>query len=462
MSAVMPERVPPRVDVLRMPPHSSESEQSVLGGLMLAPASFDVIAERLTEDDFYQRSHRLIFRAIRELAAQGQPFDAVTLGEWFDRHGETASIGGVAYLYELANNTPSASNIAAYANIVRDKSVRRRLIEVGTAVTGKAFGAEGSTPEVLAEAIAALMALQKVEANSEFTLRQAMSMAYKAAQEARALGGKIPGLTTGLAKLDAILGGWHDTDLTVIGARPAMGKTALLLKFALACGVPCGIISAEQPAQQVGARVMAAEAHVAASRLRNGDFDDEDVDRLHRAVARLVDRQIFIYDRSKPSIADAARMARKWKQQFGIRALFVDYIQRMDASQATHKAPRSERVGEVVSGLKTLARDLEIPVIALAQVSRIVESRNDKRPNMGDMSDSSEIEKEADQVLTLYREEVYYDADGVNEAGKPTRAGVAEINIEKNRHGPVGCVECAWLAETMRFENLVREVPHAA
>lgn len=448
------------MNTLRVPPHSAESEQSVLGGLMLVPQAYDVVAERIGEDDFYRREHRLIFRAIRELAAAGQPFDAVTLGEWFDRNGETGSIGGVAYLVELANNTPSAANITAYADIVRDKALRRKLIEAGTDLIGKAFGADADTQTLLADGIGGLMAMQKVESRAEYTLRQAMTLAYYEACKARELGGRIPGLTSGLEKLDRILGGWHDSDLVVIGARPAMGKTALLLKFSMACGVPCGIISAEQPASQVGARIMAATSRVDASKLRNGDFDEEDLARLGGAIERLIKRDCLIYDRSNPSIADVTRMARKWKQQSGIRALFVDYVQRIEASNADRRTPKHERVGEVVRGLKTLARELEIPVVALCQVGRQVEARNDKRPSMGDMSDSSEIEKEADQILTLYREEVYFDAGGQNEKGQQVRSGIAEISVEKNRHGPTGYVECAWLAATMRFENL--EVTRAA
>jgi replicative DNA helicase len=268
------------------------------------------------------------------------------------------------------------------------------------------------------------------------------------------LGGKIPGVPSGLAKLDHLLGGWHDGDLTILGARPAMGKTAMLVKFMLAAGVSCGVISAEQPAQQLGARAMSAHSHVDASRFRSGAFEDEDIGRLMRAVSELVEHPCLIYDRSAPSIADVVRMARKWRHNSGIRVLFVDYVQRIEASNADKRTPKHERVGEVVRGLKSLARDLEIPVVALAQVNRDVEKRADKRPNMGDLADSSEIEKEADAVLTLYREAVYFDKGGVNERNQPVRPHVAEINVEKNRHGPCGYVECIWIPESMRFENM--------
>jgi len=209
--------------------------------------------------------------------------------------------------------------------------------------------------------------------------------------------------------------------------------------------VPCGIVSAEQPAQQVAARVMSIDSHVPAERMRNGSFDTDDLRKLDRSVSRLIERTCVIYDRSAPSIADVSRMARKWKQQNGIKILLVDYIQRIEASNADKRTPKHERVGEVVRGLKNLARDLDIPVVALAQVGRHVDTREDKQPGMGDISDSSEIEKEADQIITLYRPGVHDDTADQAEA---------ILSVEKNRHGPTGIVRAAWLAETMRFTDL--------
>lgn len=444
--------------VLRVPPNSIEAEQAVLGGVMLVPQAWDSVVSVLTDGDFYRGEHRTIFRAMFDLIAHGQPIDAVTVGDWFEGHPECALTGGVAYLYEIANNTPSAANVQAWARVVRDKSLRRALIERATQLAGDAFDAAVATDDLLANSIGALMALQRVDARYEATLRQALTQAYHAAQEARDLNGKIPGLTTGISRLDGLLGGWHQPDLTVIGARPAMGKTALLVKFVLACGVPCGLISAEQPAAQIGARMMSAQSHIPATRFRTGAFEDADFPRLSHAIESLVKRTCNVFDRSAPPIAELASVARRWKQTDGIRALFVDYVQRIEPTKTGYSANRSERVGEVVRGLKTIARELEIPVIALAQVNRKVEERPNKRPHMGDLSDSSEIEKEADQVLMLYREGAYYDANGMNERGRPVRPNIAEISVEKNRHGPVGTLECVWLEESMRFEDLV----HAA
>jgi replicative DNA helicase len=238
-----------------------------------------------------------------------------------------------------------------------------------------------------------------------------------------------------------VLGGAHDSDLVIVGARPAMGKTALLLNFMLAHSLPCGLISAEQPYDQMGGRVLSIRGRVDAEKMRSGRFDTSDLRKLEGAVGDLVDRTCLIYDRSSPTIADVARMARKWKQQNGIRALYVDYVQRIEHSTTSNKANKTERVGEVVRGLKNLARDLEIPVIALAQVNRQADGR---QPGMGDLADSSEIEKEADQIITLFRPAVH------DENADPAEA---ILSVEKNRHGPTGIVKAAWLAQTMRFEN---------
>jgi len=443
MSSVL--RTVARQRGVRVPPHSTEAEQAVLGGLMLVPEALDRVADRLVEGDFYEARHRAIYRAMLELSGRGVPCDAVTLGDWFEANGLAEMVGGAGYLIELANNTASAANIAAYADIVREKSIRRQVIEQGMRLVEEAYGDEQSGAELLDSGVSGLMALQKVEARSEYTLRQAMSLAYAEAERARELGGRIPGIPSGLSALDRILGGWHDSDLIVVGARPSQGKTALLLNFAVACSLPSGIVTAEQPVQQIGARVMSIKSHVPAERMRNGRFGVDDLRRLSMAVEELCDRTCLIYDRSAPTIADVQRIARKWKQQANIRVLLVDYIQRIQHSTTSAKANKAERVGEVVQGLKNLARDLDIPVIALAQVGRQAEGR---QPGMGDLSDSSEIEKEADQILTLFRPATADERAPENEA---------VISVEKNRHGPTGEIRVAWLPETMRFGDLAHE-----
>jgi replicative DNA helicase len=429
---------------VKVPPHSNDAEQAVLGGLMLSPDKIESLAPILAEADFYRKDHQLIYRAMLELSARGQPCDAITLGDWFDANDLHELMGGSGYCIDLANSTPSSSNIAAYAQIVRERSVRRLVIDRATNLADAAYEQDANGVELVDRGIAELMSMQKVEVRSEFTLRQGMSEAYRDALAAKERGGRIPGITSGIDDLDRVLGGWHDSDLVIIGARPAMGKTALLLNLGISAGVPLGLISAEQPAKQVAARIMSIKSKVPAERMRNGRFDVDDIHKLDIAVHDLVERTFMIYDRSSPSISDVSRMARKWKQQNKIKLLLVDYTQRIEASSADKRTPKHERVGEVVRGLKNLARDLEIPVIALAQVGRHVDTREDKQPGMGDLSDSSEIEKEADQIMTILRPAAY------DENADPSEA---IFSIEKNRHGPSGIVRAKWSPETMRFGN---------
>ena len=423
---------------IRVPPHSVEAEQAVLGGLMLAPDKLDTLADKLCEDDFYRKDHRMIWRAISELSLRGQPCDAVTLGDWFDANGLADMMGGSAYVVELANNTPSAANIGAYAQIIREKSVRRQMIDKASELVEKAWNAEVDTVELLDAGISGLMGLQRVETRYEYTLRQAMTMAYKDAQEARERG-TIPGISTGLTMLDRALGGFHDTDLIVIGARPAMGKTALLMNFVTACSLPCGIISAEMPVNQVGGRIMSIKSRVPAELMRTGRFEVDHLRKLEYGIGELSDRICMIYDRSSPTDADVARITRKWVREHGIRALYIDYVQRIRASRVSKNANRSEKVGDVIRTFKEIAREVDIPVIVLAQVGRQAEGR---QPTMADLSDSSEIEKEADVVITLDRPHEYDESQP---------ECLANLAIQKNRHGPTWNIKTAWLPETMQF-----------
>jgi len=416
---------------------SIAAEQSVLGGLMIAPESIHAVTDLLTGEMFTRADHRTIFYQLGDMVAAGRPVDAVTVAEDMEREGHPRHIS--AYLIELASTTPSAANIRAYAQIVQDAWTRLQVQMVGHRIAK----AEGDASELVDVAIADLMRLMHTSQRHEYSLRDGMSMAYAAMQQAKELGGKIPGIPSGIEKLDKILGGWHESDLIVIGSRPAMGKTSLLLNFSDCANVAHGIVSAEQPVIQIAGRAMSLDSGVAATKMRSGEVDDEDYGKLRASIARMVERKVWLYDRSAPTIGEVCRIARKWKHQHGIKALLVDYIQRIESDRGDRK---HERVGDVARQLKNLARDLQIPVIALGQVSRDVERREDKRPHMGDLSDSSEIEKEADQIIMLYRDEVY-DPESDHK-------GTAELLIEKNRHGPTGFVRCAWLAETMRFGNL--------
>lgn len=431
----------------RIPPQAIDAEQAVIGGLMILPDAVNRIGS-LTEADFYRRDHRLIFRAILALADEGKPFDAVTLGEWFETKGQADQVS-MSYLIDIASNTPSAANVGAYAAIVAEKSLARRLIEAGTELANAGFAGDAKPEEVLDAAVRSLMALVQQNQACEFTLKQAVTLAFHDTREAYEAEGRLRGITTGYPRIDARLGGWHDGDLIFIGARPSMGKTALMVNLALnaaAAGHSVGVISGEQSAMQLGQRSIAVESRVPAEVMRNGRLDEEHWPRMNQAIMKLVGRNVRILDRSAPTLDEIARTARRWKQEHGLEVLFVDYLQRIRFKGAES---RIEEVSEVARGLKTLARDLGVPVVCLAQVKAEVDKRNDCRPGLGDIANSDEATREADLIGFLYRDEVYKD--------ETPDKGIAELNFEKNRHGPTGQFRLHFNAETMMFAPLEYE-----
>lgn len=432
--------------MVRVPPHSLDAEQAVLGGLMLSPDKIETLAATLSEDDFYRKDHRGIYRAMVQLSLRGQPCDAVTLDEWFVKNGLSGMMEP-GYLIDLANTTPSAANIEAYAAIVREKSVRRQVIDSAGKLVESAFGNEDDASTILDRGVSEFMSMQRTETKNEFTLKEAVTLAYAAASEAGRTG-ITPGIKYPITELNDYLGGAHDSDLIILAGRPASGKTAVMFNFANACGVSCGIISAEQPAIQVGSRFISIDGRIASHKMRNGQFEEEDWPKLTNTIDRLISRQCHIFDKSAPTIADVIRIARKWKNQYDIKVLWVDYLQRIRAVDCPKNAPKHERVGEVAQKLKDLAKDLNIPVFALAQVKREVDAREDKMPEQGDISDSSEAEKESDQIFTILRPYAY------DESADPEEM---IFNLCKNRHGPLGIVRARWIGQYMRVENRKRD-----
>ena len=367
--------------------------------------------------------------------------DFVTVGDAAEREGRkhisalALEIACDAAMYPLTVPGPQCALVVSGW---RSREARRIALELAEAAMRREDGA-------IDGAVAALMALHAEDRDYEHTARSAMAAAWRQVEAAKEAGGALVGIPTGLTDLDESLGGLHDSDLIVIGARPAMGKTGLLLGMTLAgAGAgPVGLISGEQPHEQVGLRWMSTGG-VSVGKLRAGRVGD-DWSHLYAKVKEVSERNIRILDRSSPDIAEVMRVARRWKHQHGIRALYVDYLQKLEIS-GMGDAPKHERVGQVAKSLKNLARDLRIPVVALAQVSRKVEERANQRPMMSDLADSSEIEKEADQIMTLWR-----DQSDPNAEFAP-----AEVNVVKNRHGNTGTVNCLWRGATTSFVNLGR------
>jgi replicative DNA helicase len=442
---------------LRIPPQSIEAEQAVLGGLMLAPDAYDRVADRLTEEDFYRRDHQLIYRAICQLAEKSKPYDAVTLGEWFDSNGFAEQVAGGAYLVELASTTPSAANIAAYAAIVRDKSILRQLIDAGTGIVNDAFLPEGrDSDEILqaAEQVVFAIGEQRAQGRADFLpVGRAMADAFDVLQARYEAGGAVTGLATGYTEFDEMTAGLQPTDLVILAARPAMGKTTLALNIAEAAALrgkkTVAVFSMEMSASQLSLRLISSVGRINATRLRTGQLEDEDWSRVSSAIRLLKTTQIFIDDTPGLSPEALRAKARRLKREHGLGLIVVDYLQLMAVPGNTEN--RATEISEISRSLKGLAKELNVPVIALSQLNRSLETRADKRPVMADLRESGAIEQDADMIVFIYRDEYY------NKEASPDQ-GLAEIIIGKQRSGPTGSFKLRFFGEYTRFDNLAHDI----
>lgn len=420
----------------------AHAEEAVIGALLLDNMRLHDVAPLVSEAHFTDARRQRVFAAIRERILAGDPADTVTMGE--------ALPDDFDYIIDLARSTFSAANCLAYAGVIRENWRRREAVSIGLRLSAAARAGEDGAVD---EALRALTDLDSAVTSCEYTGKQAMRQAWEMVEKAYLTGGALPGITTGLSTLDDILGGWHDSDLSIVGARPAMGKTAFMgcvAEAAASAGKRPGIISAEQPAAQIALRRLSLLSNVPAAQLRAGKVGDEDWARMQAGMARAIEGETWIYDRSAITLDELVSVARKWKHRHGIGLLFIDYAQRI-------RVPGVERITEVATvarTLKDLARDLNIPVVALAQVKASVDTRNDKRPNQGDLANSDELTREADQILMLYRDAAYYHDKLPN--GQPVPRGIAEIIVEKNRHGPTGFKKIAFREEVMQFADLTR------
>lgn len=412
----------------------AHSEFAVLGGLLQDNSRFDEID--LVDSDFADAVHAQIFDAIRAIIADGSNADPVTVAVYLERMSSRISLNQITRLVE---NTPSSANVVHYARLVKDESKRRQAL----AIAKQLQETIGEDLTAVDEAIKALMSLDADRKNFECSIREASIAALDSVERVHNLDGALPGIGSGLKDLDVCLGGFQKSDLYIIGARPSVGKTALLLNLADNANASVGVISAEQGREQVALRLIAKNGPVNAHKMRMAELDDHGWSRASAGVSALRDRAIRINDKPNPTIEQVIRQARKWKFQYDVRAIYVDYIQRI---RALPKSPRHEQVAHIAMSLKELARDLDIPVIALAQVNREVEARTDKRPFMSDLKDSGGIEQEADVIVLLYRDDVYNPASEIK--------GIAELHIAKNRHGPTGRKAVSWNADTMTFADL--------
>ena len=416
-----------------------EIESALLACMILSPKECSDIA--VQPEHLMVEANADTLRAYRQLEAAGEPVDALTISDWMVRNGATQAESAHAAKL-VSDHFLSPANAPAYARQVMQGWRLRIASEIGLALQ------EAKDQADVDAAVTRLLELHAEDRRYEHTSRDVATAVQAALVEAVTHKGALPGVTTGLRELDSKLGGLHASDLIVIGGRAAMGKTAFLLNLAdaaSASGVPIGIFSAEQPVLQMGQRLVSLRSSQPVSSMRSGAIPEEAWPRVSNAVTGLASATAHWYDRSSPSVAEIARVARKWKLKHGIKALYIDYLQRLADGEGEK---RHEKVGSNIRALKNLARELEIAIVALSQVSRSVEERAVKIPRMSDLSDSSEIEKEADQVALLYRPD-YYDPHSQD-------AGKLQIVIDKNRHGPTGSVWVAWSGECMRVTDLYR------
>lgn len=440
---------------LRLPPHSVEAEQSVLGGLMLDTSGWDRVADVVDNSDFYRRDHQLIFKAISELAERGIPSDAVTVSEHLENSGDLDAAGGLAYIASLAKETPSAANIKAYAEIVQERSVLRELIRVGGEIVGSAQATDGrEASEIVDDAERKVFEIAErgQRRGSGFVqLKKILPATIDRLDELSHSDGDITGISTGFQKLDAMTAGLHGGELVIVAGRPSMGKTTLAMNIAehaaISGKVATAIFSMEMSSDQLAFRMIGSIGRVNQSNLRTGRFNDEDWTRINSAVTIMSDAPIFIDDTPALSPTDVRARARRLKREHDLGLIVVDYLQLMQV--AGTRENRATEISEISRGLKALAKELNLPIIALSQLNRSVEQRTDKRPVMSDLRESGAIEQDADVIAFIYREEVY-DPDTV-------RKGVADIIIAKQRNGPIGDLHLTFLGQYTKFENLIAE-----
>jgi len=440
------------IESLKVPPNSIQAEQSVLGGLMLDNRTWDSVADKVVEDDFYRRDHRLIFRTIAQLAEKQDPFDVITISEILEATGELQDVGGLAYLGLLAKDTPSAANIVAYANIVRDRSVLRQLIHIGTEISDSAFTPEGrETAELLENAERKVFEIAEQRQRGQGGFSPIKSLLAKAVDKIETLyemDGDITGASTGFTDLDEKTSGLQPADLIIVAGRPSMGKTTVAMNMAenvaLKSGMPVAVFSMEMPGEALAMRMMSSLGRIDQHKVRTGKLDDDDWPRLTSAINLLAETKLFIDDTPALTPTEVRSRARRLTREHGQLGLIVlDYLQLMQSPSSGDN--RVQQISDISRGLKALAKELNVPVVALSQLNRNLEQRPNKRPVMSDLRESGAIEQDADLIIFVYRDEVYNE-------DSPDK-GIAELIIGKQRNGPLGTVRLTFLGQYTRFEN---------
>lgn len=436
----------------RVPPHNLDAEQSVLGSMLLDQEAVFKAMEIIRSEDFYRDAHRLIFDAICQLADRSEPVDIVTVAEELRQRGQLDKVGGAAYIATLSGIVPTAANVEYYARIIREKSLLRALISAATRIAQLGYEGEAEADEILLQAEKLIYDLSQRKASRAFaTMHEILMGTFDRIEYLYQKKGDVTGVPTGFIDLDRMTSGLQPSDLIIVAARPAMGKTSFCLNIAqhaaIKAGVPVAIFSLEMSKEQLVQRMLCSEAMVDQHRLRTGQLTEQDWPRLVRAVGPMAQAPIFIDDTVGISVLEMRAKCRRLKAEHGLGLIIIDYLQLMQGSRRSES--RQQEISEISRALKGLARELNVPVIALSQLSRAVEQTHDKRPNLSHLRESGAIEQDADIVSFIYREE-YYNPD-------TEKKGIAEIIIAKHRNGPVGSVELGFLNEFTKFVNLEKQ-----
>jgi len=434
----------------RTPPQNIEAEQSVIGAVFLEPESFTTASEILMPEDFYRAGHQRIFAAMVKLADKGEPIDVVTVTAYLNDLKQLDEAGGVSYLTQVAESVPTAANIEYYSRIVEEKALLRRLIRTATDIVTSSFEKEDEVEDVLNDAEKSILEVSGRKNSGSFkNIKDVLIEVYDNIEQLHNQTSDITGVATGFRDLDRITSGFQSNDLIIIAARPSVGKTAFALNVAQNVAVnsdeTVAIFSLEMGAEQLVQRMLCAEGNIDSQRLRNGQLQPDDWSKLTMAMGSLSNAGIFVDDSPGIRVSEIRSKCRRLKQEHGLGMIMIDYLQLIQGSGSSGEN-RQQEVSEISRSLKGLARELNVPLIALSQLSRGVESRQDKRPMMSDLRESGSIEQDADIVGFLYRDD-YYDQESEKE-------NIIEIIISKQRNGPTGTVELAFVKEYNKFVDL--------
>lgn len=438
--------------LLKVPPQNLEAEQSLLGGILLENNAINTVLEYVVGDDFYTEAHRKLFAAMLELNGRNEPCDLITLSECLRARNHLDLVGGAAYIASLVDNVPSAANIAYYARIVKQKAILRKLIGTATQILTKSYGHASDIDTLLDEAEHSIFEISQNKIRPSFyPLKELVKDSFHTIEKLFERKDLITGVPTGFEKIDELTSGFQNSDLIIVAGRPSMGKTAFALNIAqhaaIEADMAVAIFSLEMSKEQIAMRMLTAEARVNSQRVRKGFLYEGDWPKLTSAAGRLADARIFIDDTPAITVLEMKAKARRLKAESNLGLVVLDYLQLMKGSSYTDS--REQEISEISRSLKALAKELNIPVVALSQLNRRVEDRPHKRPQMSDLRESGAIEQDADVIMFIYRDEVY------NRSEDNPEKGLAEVIIGKQRNGPTGTVKLKFQEDYTRFENLI-------